>query len=119
MLMVRLRRWRAALPATAAHAFAEFLALLGRHLFPAPLHLASPAEPAAPRPESSEEEAPQDHQSYGLPEGDGVKPEQPRHQIVPQMRDHETEDREGHDFQNPENPSSSHVHSPHLPTKSS
>src|ERR1700722_19982356 len=110
--------------ATAAHAFAEFFALLGRHLFPAPHHLASPTEPAASGAESPKQKPPQHHQSHGLPKCNGAKAEKSRHQIIPKMRDHETEYREGHDgdgrkFQSAKYSSSSHVHSPCFPAKSS
>jgi hypothetical protein len=84
--------------APAAHAFAEFLALLGRHLRPPAHHLAAPAEPAAPWPESAEQQPPQYHQSHRLPERDGPQPKESRHQIIPQIRDHESEYREGHDY---------------------
>src|SRR6202040_328572 len=96
-LLIWLRRVRARRAAPAAHSFAEFLTLLGRHPFPALHHLASPAEPAAPWTESSEEQPRQDHQSHGLPKRNCPKPEESRHQIIPQMRDRETKGCEDND----------------------
>src|SRR5882762_6755049 len=114
---VRLGDRCASLPAAMAHAFAEFLAFLGRHLLPALHHLAPPRHAARPRPKSSEQQAAEDHESQRLPERNQPESEERRHQEVPQVHDHkpkgsEAEGYEGCDFQCSKYPVPFHVRCP-------
>src|SRR5262249_9005681 len=84
-------RWRSLTPALLT-SFAEFLAFLGRHIFPAVTHLAThsagAAMPAAAK--ATEENAAKREQAKRLPERNCVPAKERRQEPVPQELDHFT-----------------------------